>query len=51
LERGHRRLAAVVPKDEFVEIDQQVPATDPVIGADELLLQVADRAVGERHDR
>ena len=51
LKRGHRSLAAIVPKGEFVKIDLQVLAADAVIRADEPLLQVADRAVCQRHDR
>jgi len=49
LKRPHRRLAPVMAKDEFVEIDLQVMPADAVIGADEPLLQVADGAVRKRH--
>ena len=45
LKRGHRSLAAIVPKGEFVKIDLQVLAADAVIRADEPLLKVADCAV------
>ena len=45
LKRGHRGLAPVIAKDEFVEIDLQVMSADAMVGADEPLLQVADGAV------
>lgn len=51
LKRGHRCRPPVVPKHEFVEVDLQVLAADAVVRADEPLLQVADGAVRERHDR
>lgn len=49
LKRGHGRLAPVMAKDEFIEIDLQVTAADAMVGADQPLLQVADGAVRERH--
>ena len=48
LKRGHRHLAPVMATDEFVELDLQVMPADTVIGADEPLLQVTDRAVRKR---
>jgi len=51
LKRGHRGLPPIVPKHELVKIDLQMVTADAVVRADEPLLQVADGAVGERHDR
>ena len=36
-----------MPKDEFVKVDLELVATDPVVGANEPLLQVADGSVGQ----
>src|ERR1700720_193024 len=49
LERGHGLLPPVVAKDEFVEIDLELIAAHTVISSDQPLLQVADRAVCQRH--
>jgi hypothetical protein len=51
LESGHRLLAPIVSKDKLIEIDLELSAADTVIGADQPLLEVADRAVGQRHHR
>ena len=51
LEGGHRLLAPIVSKDKLIEIDLELSAADTVIGADQPLLEVADRAVGQRHHR
>jgi hypothetical protein len=51
LEGGHRLLAPIVSKDELIEIDLELSAADAVIGADQPLLEVPDRAVGQRHHR
>jgi hypothetical protein len=51
LEGGHRLLAPIVAKDELIEIDLELSAADAVIGADQPLLEVADRSVGQRHHR
>ena len=51
LERWHGLLAAIVPKDELVEVSLELRAAHAVIGANQPLLQIADRAIGEWHDR
>ncbi len=51
LKGGHRRLASVMAKDEFVEIDLQVMPADAVIGADEPLLQVTEEGLKGGHRR
>jgi len=51
LEGRHRLLAAIVPKDELVEIRLQLRAADAVIGADQPLLEVPDGAVCQRDHR
>jgi hypothetical protein len=51
LESGHRLLPPIVPKDELVQVHLQLRATDTVIRADQPVLKIPDRAVGERHDR
>src|SRR5258708_38199416 len=47
--KRHRLLAPIVSKDKLIEIDLELSAADTVIGADQPLLEVADRAVGQRH--
>ena len=47
LEGGHRLLAPIVSKDKLIEIDLKLSAADAVIGADQPLLEIADRAVGQ----
>ena len=49
LERGHGLPAPIVAKYEFVEIDLELIAAHPVVGSDQPLLQVANRAVRQRH--
>jgi len=51
LERGHRGPPTVVPKDELVEIGLQMLTADAMVRPDEPLLQIADGAVCEWHDR
>ncbi len=51
LERGRGRPPAVVPERELVQVDLELGSTDTMVRADEPLLQVADRAVRQRHDR
>ena len=51
LEGSHRRLPAVVTKDELVEVDLELSAADSMVGTDQPLLQVAHSAVGQRDDR
>lgn len=50
LERCHKLPTAVVAKDELVEVCLQLCAAHAVIGANQPLLKIADRAIGERHD-
>jgi hypothetical protein len=47
LKRGSRGLAAIVPKDEFVEVYLELGLTHTVVGADEPLLEVADGSIGK----
>src|SRR5216683_3490676 len=47
----HGLLSAIVPKDELVEVGLELSAADPVMSADEPLLEVADGAIGEWHHR
>jgi hypothetical protein len=51
LKRGHRGFSAVMSKRKLVEIDLHMVTADAMVRADEPLLQVADRAVGQGHDR
>src|SRR5216683_1077620 len=51
LEGRHGLLSAIVPKDELVEVGLELRAADPVMSADEPLLEVADGAIGEWHHR
>jgi len=51
LERRHRRSPSIMAEHKLVEVHLQLRAADAVVRADQPLLQVADRAVGERHDR
>src|SRR6266851_527893 len=43
--------SAIVPKDELVEVGLELRAADPVMSADEPLLEVADGAISEWHHR
>ena len=47
LESGRRRLPAIVPKYEFVEVNLELALAHAVIGANEPLLQVADSSIGK----
>ena len=51
MEGSHGLLSAIVPKDELVEVGLELRAADPVMSADEPLLEVADGAIGEWHHR
>ena len=44
---GSRRLAAIVPKDEFVEVHLELGLTHTVVGADEPVLEVPDGSIGK----
>ena len=50
LKRGHRLAPTIVPKDELVQVDLQLRLTDPMVRADQPLLEVADGMVRERRD-
>ena len=45
LERGHRLLAPIMAKDEFIKISLEMIAAYAVMGSEQPLLQVADGAV------
>jgi len=49
LKGGHRLAPTIVPKDELVKVALLLRFADSVVRADQPLLQVADRAVRERH--
>src|SRR6266849_4600511 len=51
LEGSHGLFSAIVPKDKLVEVGLELRAADPVMSADEPLLEVADGAIGEWHHR
>ena len=42
---------AVMAKRELVQVHLELRSTDAMMGPDEPLLQIADRAVRQRHDR
>jgi len=50
LKRGHRLPTPIVPKDELIQVDLKLCLTDPVVRANQPLLEVANSAVRERHD-
>jgi hypothetical protein len=50
LERGHGKPPAIVTKDEFIEVYLKLIAAHTVAGSNQPLLEVANRAVGQRHD-
>src|SRR2546425_10785061 len=47
LEGGHRVPSPIVSKGELIEVDLQLATADTVIGANQPLLEVPDRAVGQ----
>src|SRR6266566_6853549 len=51
LKSRHRLLASIVWENELVQIHLQLRAADTVIGADQPVLEIPDRAVRQRHDR
>src|SRR5689334_17354300 len=51
LKGSHRLTASIVAKDELVEVDLELGIADPVIRPGQPLLQVPDRAIGERDNR
>lgn len=51
LERGHGQSSTIVAKDEFVEINLELIAPHPVASSVQPLLQVANRAVCQGHNR
>ena len=40
-----------MPKDKLIEVNLKLRAADPMVGTDQPLLEVADSAVGQGHDR
>jgi len=48
LKCGRRRLATVVPKDEFIEVNLKLVLAHSVVGSDQPLLQVSNRPIGKR---
>jgi hypothetical protein len=51
LERRHRRSPPIMTEHKLIEVHLQLRTADTVVRADQPLLQVADRAVGERDGR
>ena len=51
LERRHRRSPSIMAEHKLVEVHLQLRAADAVVRADQPLLEVANRAVGQRDDR
>lgn len=51
LKGGHRLLPTVVPKHELVKVDLELPTTDTVMGADQSLLEIANRTVRQGDNR
>ncbi len=51
LEGRHGLLAAIVPKNELVQVRLPLRAAHAVIRADQPLLKISDRAVRQRHHR
>jgi hypothetical protein len=51
LKCGRGCFAAIVPEDEFVEIDLELGLTYSVIGANQPLLEISDSPIGERNSR
>src|SRR2546422_1139926 len=49
LKSRHRLVSPIVPEDELVQVRLQLCAADAVIGADQPVLEIPDRAVRERH--
>src|ERR1700758_1482247 len=50
LECRHGVLSAVMPKDEFVQINWELSAAHAVMGPDQPLLQVTNCVVSQGHD-
>jgi hypothetical protein len=51
LKRGHGQPPSIMAKHEFVEINLELIAAHTVVGSDQPLLEVANRAVCQRHHR
>src|ERR1019366_1863009 len=49
LERAHGHSPPIVAKNEFIEIRLKLVAAHTVVGSDQPLLEIANRAVGQRH--
>src|SRR5262245_35334469 len=51
LKSGHRLVTPIVAKNKLIEVNLELRTADPVISADQPLLQVANSAVGQGDDR
>jgi hypothetical protein len=51
LKGGRRGFAAVVPEDEFVEVNLELWLAHSVVGSDQPLLNVSNGAIGKRYSR
>lgn len=51
MESSGGSLATIVPKHELIEVNLKLALAHTVIGADELLLQVASRSISKRDRR
>ena len=51
LKGGHGLVAPIMPKNKFIGVNLELSATDAVVGTNQPLLEVADGAVGQGHDR
>jgi hypothetical protein len=51
LEGGHRLATPVVAEDELIQVRLELSPADAMVGADQPLLKVADRAIRERDYR
>jgi hypothetical protein len=51
LKGSHRCSPTIVPKHELVQVDLALSSADPVMGANQPVLEVADDAIGEWYDR
>lgn len=49
LERSHRRLAPIVTKYEFIQVNLELIATHTVMGPQQPLLEIANGPVRQRH--
>ena len=50
LKGGHRLVPAIVTKHEFIEVRLELGTAHTMMGTDQPVLEIADDAIGERHD-